>query len=134
MKTIFEKIDSESELPENVVRNLTRPNLFGHLYTDDNLEIKQDLGVLGVEENVNLFQESLNNAIVSVLNEDFIDYITPYGGFTFERKANVTLYYLKSKCKTGYRPVKILVDNCPVFIHWKSCINIEHMISDDFGL
>ena len=96
MRTTFKKIESEDELPEGTIRNLTRPNLFGCLYTDENLDVKEDLGILGVEGEVILFKKKLDSGIVTLLNTEEIDYVSPMGSHRFIRKADVTLYYISS--------------------------------------
>jgi len=101
MKTTFIRIESEDELPVGVVRNTTRPNLFGYLYTDTeskNLEVKTDIGILGNGINVALFKEILDNGFVELLNMKEIEYVTQLGKYVFKRNkdSDVTVYYINT--------------------------------------
>ena len=96
--TKFVKVKSRDDIPSGIglVKNLTRPNLFGCLYRDENLNIVEDKGILGVEADVFLFKEKLDAGIVSLLQSEKIDYNNHLGERQFVRKANVTLYYIHS--------------------------------------
>lgn len=97
METKFVRIESEDELPPNVVRNLSRPNLFGCLYTDYvTKKVKVEKGLLAKEEEVFLFSKKINKGLIDLLREKTIEFNSAFGNIVFIRKANVTLYYIKS--------------------------------------
>lgn len=97
METTFIKIESEDELPNGVERNITRPNLFGCLFTNtDTFEVEEDIGILGKEGNVKIFKKVLDDGFAELINMPTIEYNIPLGKFVYERKADVVVYYIQS--------------------------------------
>jgi len=97
MKTTYIKIDSEDQLPVGVIRNTTRPNLFGCLYTDTKtLKVEREYGVLEGKINVCVFKKILDDGFVELLNMEEIEYNIPLGKYVYKRQADVVVYYLKS--------------------------------------
>lgn len=97
MKTTFIKIDSEDELPVGIIRNTTRPNLFGCLYTNtETLEVEREYGALEEDKNISIYKKILDDGFVELLNMSEIEYNIPLGKYVYKRKADVVVYYLKS--------------------------------------
>lgn len=97
MKTTFIRIENESELPVGVVRNTTRPNLFGCLYTNTKtLKVEKDMGILEKEANVCIFKKNLDDGLTELLNMKEIEYNIPLGKHVFKRKADLVVYYMYS--------------------------------------
>lgn len=98
MKTEFIKIESEDKLPDGVIRNTTRPNLFGCLFTNtETLEVERDIGILEKEDKVVIFKKILDDGFVELLNMPTLEYNIPLGKHVYIRKADVIVYYIKTK-------------------------------------
>ena len=93
-RTTYIKVESEAKAPEKAIKNLTRPNLFGCFYKECDKEIKRDFGLLEKGADLELFVKKLNSGFMELLNEDNIQFHYNYGLLEFERRADVTVYYL----------------------------------------
>jgi len=103
MKTTYIKISDKSKLPKNTTKNITRQNLFGCLYTDvKTKELKIDKGILERLEDVRIFKEKLDAGFMELLNETEIEFTQSMGTFTFNRKANLTVYYIHMSANKLY--------------------------------
>ena len=97
METTFKKIESEDELPDGVEKNITRPNLFGCLFTNtETFKVEEDIGILGKEGKVNIFKKCLDDGFVELLNMLTIEYNNQLGKFIYERKADLVVYYINT--------------------------------------
>ena len=94
-KTIYVRVESESQVPEGAEKSLIRQHLFG-CYHCAGKETVRELGILETEYEVTLFVKRLTRVIVELLNSKAKDfYFRRNMPLKFERKANVTVYFLE---------------------------------------